>query len=305
MQFSVLHRLLGVSVCVGVFGVGILPTQAFAVTSRSSDANVGVSNDFGQGNDAFIILDGDFDSNGAPVSASVQNRAFTGLNSEYNSQTMFYSGSASAYSNFGRLGASASGSVTNNFYNSDNVKYYDYDISEINPDGVPNNFIVNGQASFTDTLQYGGTAIAYTSRYILNLTGSVSGGEAFVYIAISHGSSGQSESFFYSATGNYNIPINSTAFVGGPNQTFSIRMLTSFQADASYYSDGSNFSGSAAFGNTLELVGVDVRDENGILLSATQITGESGTTYAITAVPEPTSLALLGLGGLCVLRRRR
>ena len=35
------------------------------------------------------------------------------------------------------------------------------------------------------------------------------------------------------------------------------------------------------------------------------LTGGGVEAGALVAVPEPSSLALLGLGGLCVLRRRR
>ncbi|MEM6259308.1 MAG: PEP-CTERM sorting domain-containing protein [Planctomycetota bacterium] len=286
--------------------------HTFASTSRSSNADVGVSNDFLSGqNTSFAVLDFDSSSTGDFVSSSFSG-SYTGFDNDGFERTMNFTGSSSAASEFGgRLRTRAQASVTNSFYNPDsNDPYFDYENGIINDgeiEGVPTDFIVNGEASFTDTLQYGGTATGYTSRYLLNLSGTITGdGGAFVFVEFSHGTSGQSQSFFFSENGSYNIPIATETFVGGPNQTFSIRMLSSFQESTEFFFDGDSFSGTSAFGNTLELVGVEVRDEvTGELLDSSQVVGTSGASYSVQVVPEPGSLALLGLGGLCALRRRR
>ncbi|MEM1354118.1 MAG: PEP-CTERM sorting domain-containing protein [Planctomycetota bacterium] len=54
---------------------------------------------------------------------------------------------------------------------------------------------------------------------------------------------------------------------------------------------------------TFSITGADSDDSNFDSLTADSRPGLSG--FQIEAIPEPSSLALLGLGGLCVLRRRR
>ncbi|MEO0514212.1 MAG: hypothetical protein AAF086_02815 [Planctomycetota bacterium] len=275
--------------------------------SQSASADIGVSNDFSTGpNDSFLVLDGDFSSTGSQVFAG-GSYSFTGDNRDFSTQTMDFTGNASASSQFKRLRTSVSASVDNVFYNEENVPYLDYVNDEINDEfGVPTDFIVNAEAQFTDTLQYGGTATGYTSRYLLNLTGTITGTEAFVFIEIDHGTSGVSQDILYFEPGTYNINIASDTFVGGPNQTFSIRLFTSFQASAFFAEDGDNLTGTADFGNTLELVGVEVRDQDtNQLLSADQVVGASGESYSVLLVPEPAAAVLVATGLALLAQRRR
>lgn len=70
------------------------------------------------------------------------------------------------------------------------------------------------------------------------------------------------------------------------------------------YGIGDTVFGEADFGNTLEVIGVDLRDNNGNLLTGDSITGDSGNSYAITLVPEPSSVLLFGFGSLSLAFRR-
>lgn len=57
------------------------------------------------------------------------------------------------------------------------------------------------------------------------------------------------------------------------------------------------------FQNTVKFLYFEARDANGALMSGITATGETGTVYAVNPVPEPTSLAALGIAAL-VFRRR-
>ena len=56
-------------------------------------------------------------------------------------------------------------------------------------------------------------------------------------------------------------------------------------------------------GNTLVVTGVEARDENGDLLAG--VSGDSGSSYAIIVIPEPSSVLLVACSGLILFLRRR
>ena len=209
------------------------------------------------------------------------------------------SGSASARAQF--LRTSATGSMTGTEFD----ESYDFD-EDI---GVPPVYAVQSLASFTETLAYGGTARNYTSRYLLRLTGNISGAGAFALVDLTHGSE-SSESWFYASPGAYNELIVSETYVGGNvPEFFSLQIISGYNADLSTLG-GQSSSGSSSFGNTLELVGIELRDaETGLLAPQGTVVGSSGTVYPIidiASIPEPASAVLLAIGGLSIgsLRRR-
>ncbi|KPC51351.1 PEP-CTERM sorting domain-containing protein [Amantichitinum ursilacus] len=61
----------------------------------------------------------------------------------------------------------------------------------------------------------------------------------------------------------------------------------------------------ADFASTVKLVGIDVYDSQGHLLTDYSLTSESGTDYLAAAVPEPHEWILLGLGALAVAMARK
>lgn len=274
-------------------------TDASAQSSLSSRVAVLVSNDFGP-----EPPDGPSAIRLAGETANSAESIFLSETFAFGSEgDLSLSGTASAATSYQRLRAAVTGDVSGSFYNSEfDPRFFDQETGEVQEEfGKPDYFAVDAESQFTETLQYGGTATNYNSRYFLNLSGTVSGEGAFVFVEVDHATSGQGFRFFSRETGDFNIPIVTEAFVGSANQQFSVRLLTSFQVQTDDGGGGS-FAGAAEFGSTLEFLGVEVREEeSGRLLSASEITSDSGTVYAV--VPEPAT-ALLVLAGLPLLRRR-
>ncbi|QEG21661.1 PEP-CTERM sorting domain-containing protein [Mariniblastus fucicola] len=288
-------------------------TGSTLAQSRFSTSAVAVGNTFEDINGDYQLysdyLEVDSNSDGGFTSVTDVGGSWDGYDRDNIMQTMTLDGSAAAFADYGRIQTYASGTLHNTFYNPQgNLSLYEYDpeADEVlrNPDGVPNHFDVYGYAGFDETLQWGGTAVAYQSTYIFNLHGSNTGEEAFTYIYMKHGDE-EAQTWFITDQGDFDLPIYSSTYVhGGAPQDFRLTMFTSFQPNTEHLGDGQTVSGTAAFDRTLELVGIDVRDENGTLLSGV-VTGSSGTTYDIMAVPEPTSAVLLGLALAAVMTTRR
>ena len=160
----------------------------------------------------------------------------------------------------------------------------------------------------TDTLQYKSTANNYTSRYYFQLTGNISS-EGGAFFTIQHAdNTPQSYSFF--DTGNINQLIVSDAYVHGVSPQRIRYTLQSFVQTNTEFSDGASISGAANFENTLELVGIELRDaETGEILTNAEITSSSpdnGGQNRIEVVPEPScGLVALATCGLWMARRQR
>lgn len=92
---------------------------------------------------------------------------------------MTFSAEARASSSFRNLRTYAGGTLHDSFFEP-------YFPAEGPPVGIENFYNAYGEASFTDTLSYGVTALGYNSRYILNLSGSILGQDAFNYVVLRH-----------------------------------------------------------------------------------------------------------------------
>jgi hypothetical protein len=85
-------------------------------------------------------------------------------------------------------------------------------------------------------------------------------------------------------------------------QTADISLTTQFDIELDSDMDGMDFAGETDFSSTVTLTAIQVYDLNVNLVSTFSVAGASGTVYP---VPEPASLAALGLGAVGLLRRRK
>lgn len=262
-------RIVAASVvATGLSAVCASPASAqLGNLSNQSFVDIVVSQD---GVDFGSTVGGDFSDTGAPVSYS--GGMLFGDESE--GGTFGISGSASASASFGRLRAAAQTSVTDNTTSGDEPPFLLPDFGE-NEFGIPTTAGFSATAVFRDRLQYGGTATSYESTYFLRMTGTIAGEGGFAAVTIEHGDN-PSQRFIFDDPGTYNETIVSRKFTHVNSPQF---IRVQLQATADFFPDFSSEgdSASVAFGNTLELVGVELRDaDTGQLLVDETITTESG-----------------------------
>ncbi len=276
-------------------------SEAQAAISLEAAADIWVAN-AGDGQHAA----GSFNpSDGALVTAG---ETYTYGTSHQNGPITF-SGDASASVTFGQLRTSASGSVTNAYYDPDNL-VFDDEGNFNSADGIPGFYAVQAYAAFHETLDYAtGFGMAKKTNFLYHITGSFTGTNASHELGVSFG--GQTQSITLNSTGSefptyigqtwatemFDIPQH-----GLPIEKF-VWVNSQFALSGVYDNvvDGENYAGSANFMSTVTLVGINVYDENDNLLSGWSVTSGSGTVYPI---PEP-SAALLGLAGVAGLLARR
>ncbi len=283
----------------------VASSSAFAQTTPSLEAFQGI---YAGNSGGFANILG----NGSPNDASnpFQGSAnFTGNDHRGNPQQMTVSGTAYSSANFGQIHVYGSGTVTNSYYNPANQPFTDSN-GNVNPNGSPDLLAVHGNAGWTDTFTYTGLqGTGYKVNYYFALEGTASGDvEAGLNFSTSdpNGPSYNPRTSQGSAlwiTPDYQVdwgvPFNiSTDFYGGMTTYVSQKL------------DGSTYTATGNYADTLTLAGIQVRDANGNPVSGWSVTSASGTQYPLGApVPEPGSLALwmgaVSIGTLSVFRRRR
>jgi len=274
-----------------------------ALIGRVDGASVSADAFVGEGNQMFSRGLG-FDFSTTPLEVvEADGSSSHDLSEAGGSGVLDFDATAMATASYNTLRASASGTITNTYFDEN----YNFEANT----GVPTAYFSQGNARFSQTLQYGGTANNYISTYILRLTGSISGnGRAAVSIRLTHASQ-PAQSWFFREVGTFDLMIFSQAYVHGAfPQEFQLSINTLYSFDMFSFQDGSNASGGADFGSTLEVVGIDLRDEMGNLQPQGTITSDSGQEFAIVAVPEPSSVALLvfaitGVGIASYRRKKR
>lgn len=210
-----------------------------------------------------------------------------------------FSGQGSASAGYQVLRSRASGALSNSYFDPE----YNFDAGT---GTVPTAYVTQSIARFEETLVYGGTATGYNSRYFFRVTGNITGRDAFASVSLSHAQA-TPQFWFFDEPGPFNEVITSESFVGAANLGFSVELLTAFNADTEFLEPGEGSSGSANFGSTLELLGIEARDSvTGELLATADFTSGSGTVYQIReAIPEPSATALAAVAALAAFRKKR
>lgn len=299
------NTLFSFLVCTGVVLASTAAHAQLQNYSLSSDIQFSVSNtDYpGSNNDLwFAILDSASNATSA-VTSLTSNFSFTGLDAFGDEQTMTFDGTGVAQAaGFGILKTGYSGTLWNTFYNSENTPYIDSSTITIDPEGVPDIFDGRATASFTDLLQFGGTAVGYKAVYVFGITGVNSGDSS--WSRLSFAIAGNYESFDLDDPGVSNYVLRSQAYdISSSGQTAEVSLSSTFQPQTQSYNSGSTVTGSSDFFNTVQLIGLEVYDAQGNLASNVTITGESGTQY--NAVPEPATMSLLALWAWRKRRKNR
>ena len=185
-----------------------------------------------------------------------------------------YHGLGRASATFSSLRSEASGTVDNVFYDPDNN-------FQKGTGSVPTVYTSQSIAEFTQTLSYGSQFINYTSTYVLRLSGTIVGGSGYVFVELTHANQ-PSQFWFFNKAGNYSINLLSRAYVHGQfPQEFKLNVRTGFDVHTQFEPEGSTVSGGAFFGSTVQVVGIDLRDDDGNLQPQGTITSDSGEMFPI------------------------
>lgn len=280
-----------------VFALGAtLATTALAQPSRTSFVHLGTSSDTQWPNSTSFASS--YDPTGGYVSID-DSAQFTGLDRNGDERTSTFGGVASASSSFGQLRTSLSTSLTNSFFNSAN-----------DANGIGHIYIGAAQANFSDTLRFAGTYIlpTFKVRYTFFIHGNLTGAN-YGSLSMDVGSNSANKTVWGDVDGpNVAQYWTTPSWEISPmlSHGLSVNFLAGFQEDTQYMMDGSDRSGSGDFSQTITMTNIEMFDAAGNPFYDFTIDSDSGTVYpAFNAVPEPATMAALGLGALAVFRRRR
>lgn len=284
----------------GALAFAALPTGSWAFDTWSMSI-VGVTN---SEISYFIGTRGfDYRTDGMPAYAAMD-ESWTGMDRNGNSQTMRYVGDTWTQSQFGRLKSRATGSVENSYYNEDNPIFYNDNDGTFDPNGSPDGLVSLGFAGFNDTLHYGGSLEAgYRARYLFHIDGVSTGYGTFASLSVKIADDPWEDVFFIGEGTVNTVWATSTHEINGITpQDIHVQFSDQFVLNTFEVEDGTYASGSANFGSTVTLSGIEVVDANGNTVGGWTVTADSGTNYP---VPEPATMLTLGLGALAAVRRRR
>lgn len=229
---------------------------------------------------------------------------YSGLDQNGINNTMTFEGTGTVQGNYGVIKTRYEGTLFNSFFNEDNNPLYDSVNDIYDSNGTPDVMQGVATAGWVDTLQYGGKATGYLATYVFRITGENENIKSFSLLDVTVGSGADQRFTFFNPGSVDQIVRTDPVFIGQAGQKASVQMNTIFQPNLSELSLGEDLYGDSNFSNTVEFLGVELRDMDGNLVTDVSIVGMSGTQYQ--AVPEPATMAVLGgLLGLGILRRRK
>ena len=233
-----------------------------------------------------------YSSTPAVAAINLPGVSFTGLDRTGATRTMHFNGSSNAKAQF-RPGSTpalhtyVTGALTNGFYNPSNPPFFDATENPDSPildlDGVPDTLDTYASATFTEILQWGGTATNYLAYYQFKIHGVVTG-DAIGYAAIMVETEGQRDywSLPASGPGTYEGIWRSRGFPAGKGypQTIKVTFFSAFNPMTEYLPDGISVNGTYDFGATISLEAIGVETETGgPVLDDWSVIADSGTTY--------------------------
>lgn len=226
---------------------------------------------------------------------------YEGYDSSNDLQEMTFEGTGYAQGDYGVIRTRYEGGLYNSFFSENNPYLYNSQTREYDSYGTPDVIQGVAQAGWVDQVQYGGTATGYMATYVFRITGKNENFKSFSLLDINVGESGSQRFTFFQTGVTDQIVRTTPVFIGQDGLRTTVDMTSIFQPNMRELADGSDFFGDSNFASTVQLVGIELRDSNGDLVTDVPLFGASGTNYQ--PVPEPGVVALLG--GLGILLGRR
>ncbi len=232
------------------------------------------------------------------------NMSYSGLDQNGDWNTMNFDGTGTVRGDYGVIKTRYQGTLYNSFFNEENTPLFDSVEGNYDSSGTPD--VIQGvtTAGWVDTLQYGGTATGYMATYVFRITGENENYKSFSLLDVTVGSGANQRFTFYNPGPVEQIVRTDPVFIGQAGQKASVQMSSIFQPNLKELSLGEDLYGDSNFSNTVEFLGLELRDMDGNLVTDVTITGMSGTMYQ--PVPEPATMVIVGgLIGLGILKRRK
>jgi len=293
------HAFTATMILGGIGLAAFAPAQSkfsLAATTAGNEQEFG----YNSGNTS---LNANYSGTGSAVTAST-NKNFSGFDSWGDPQTMNINSTSFATAEFGILKSSASATITNPFYSSDNPWYWNPGTSQIQTNGVPDFFLIAGTSSYSDVFTYTGLGAGFTVNFFYHVDGTLTGDTAYNTLWVTN--NGVTEYFDVEADENGNVDQVFVTHKYAPNANSQISHTTSLTSGISArlyeLDEGVNIVAESNFANTVSLVGMVAYDASGNVASGWSFTAGSGATYP---VPEPTTMVILGIGALAALKRRK
>ena len=303
-------------VCTGLtLAVSLMSALSASAQSLSSYTEVGAGNLTDNGIPIYRF-DSQGNNTGAALTASGSG-SWTGLDSHNVQQTMTFSGTASGKAEYGRLHASAQGTITNPYYNVSNAPYYTGGDSP-DPNGSAQYLIADAHTQFNDALHLNSFSDnGVKIRYVFHLDGNISQGHAYAYINFNIFNASENNFLEFTtdpstdfATPSYKVNDSSQPI---PFSTELVSVIGGNTNDSGT-PEGVDGVGLADFYNTLTLDSIQLLDASDNQINGVSYYTDSGTHYNLlggnySAVPAPSSFAIFAASGLIgaarILKYRR